>query len=96
MKVKEVEKPIITRMTERGQVTIPEQIRKKLGFEKGEYFAASGIEDVVILKRIETPAKELREYAKKLANKKGIKREDIESTVEEVREKKWGQEYAEK
>jgi len=43
--------PIITKMTERGQITIPEQIRKKLGFKKGDYFAASRVGDVVILKK---------------------------------------------
>ncbi len=96
MKVKEIEKPIITRMTQRGQITIPEQIRERLGFEKGEYFAASGIGDLVILKRIETPAKELREYAKKLAKMKGVTRKDIEKVVEEVRENKWRKECAEK
>ena len=42
--------PIITKMTERGQITIPEQIRKKLGFKKGDYFAASGVGDVVLKK----------------------------------------------
>jgi AbrB family looped-hinge helix DNA binding protein len=93
MKVKEIEKPIVTRMTERGQITIPEQIRKRLGFGKGEYFAASGIDDLVILKRLETPAKELRDYARTLAKKKGVKKKDLEKMVEEVREKKWRKEY---
>ncbi len=73
MKEKGIEKPIITRMTERGQITIPEQIRKRLGFEKGEYFAASSVNDLVILKRVETPSKELNVYARKLEGGKGIK-----------------------
>ena len=93
MKGKESEKPIVTRMSERGQITIPDQIRKKLGFEKGEYFAASGIKDLVILKRIETPARELREYARKLAQVKGVKKMDLEKMAEEVRERKWEEEH---
>ena len=87
--------PIITKMTERGQITIPEQIRRKLGFKKGDYFATSRVGDVVILKKIEMPTKELREYARRLAKKKGIKKENLLKVLDKIREDKWRKEYEE-
>ncbi len=47
--------PAITRMSLKGQVVIPESIRKPLNLKAGAEFVVVGEEDVVILKAIAMP-----------------------------------------
>ncbi len=49
-----------TKMSSKGQVVIPENVRSRLGFEPGERFVVVGDNDVVILKRIAPPS--MREF----------------------------------
>ena len=41
------------------------------------------------------PTKELREYARRLAKKKGIKKETPLKVLDKIREDKWRKEYEE-
>jgi AbrB family looped-hinge helix DNA binding protein len=45
-----------TRMSSKGQVVIPEQIRKSLALENGTQFIVLGEGDVVVLKTISPPS----------------------------------------
>ncbi len=45
-----------TKMTSKGQVVIPEDIRKRLGLRTGAQFVVVGQKDVVILKTITQPS----------------------------------------
>ena len=45
-----------TRMSSKGQVVIPEDIRKKLKLKAGSQFVVLGEDDVVILKAISPPS----------------------------------------
>lgn len=45
-----------TRMSSKGQVVIPEDVRTRLGLEAGVQFLVIGENDVVILKTISPPA----------------------------------------
>ena len=44
-----------TRMSSKGQIVIPENIRKKLNLKEGTQFVVVGENDVVMLKIIEAP-----------------------------------------
>ena len=44
-----------TKMSSKGQIVIPEIIRKRLGLKAGVQFVVVGSEDVVILKAIKSP-----------------------------------------
>ena len=78
-----------TRMSSRGQVVIPDQIRRKLGLEPGAQFIAVGEADVVILKRISKPSLDefdaLVAEARRQARTAGMKRSDIRAAVRKVR-----------
>lgn len=50
-----MESPATTRMSSRGQVVIPDEVRKRLGLEAGTRFVVLGEGDVVIQKRIAAP-----------------------------------------
>ena len=78
-----------TTLSSKGQVVIPEDIRNALGLEPGAQFVVMGDGDVVILKRIETPARtEFRALAAKVrgqARRAGLKTADVQRAVRKVR-----------
>ncbi len=47
--------PITTMMSSRGQVVIPEQVRKRLGLEPGTSFLVVAKGDTVVLQRLAEP-----------------------------------------
>ncbi len=51
-----MEKFATTKMTSKGQVVIPEGVRKQLGLKAGSRFVVIGQRDVVILKEITPPS----------------------------------------
>ena len=81
-----------TKLSSKGQVVIPEEIRRKLGLEAGAQFVVLGEGDVVILKMIQPPS--MKEFdqivnrARKAARKAGMKQSDIEQAVKDARAKK--------
>ena len=78
-----------TTLSSKGQVVIPEDVRSALGLEPGAQFVVMGDGDVVILKRIETPAKtEFRALAAKVrgqARRAGLKPADVQRAIRKVR-----------
>ena len=81
-----------TKMSSKGQVVIPEGIRKRLGLKAGAQFVVIGDKDVVILKAISPPSMEdfdaLISKARKQARKAGLKRTDIAAAISKARNKK--------
>lgn len=81
-----------TRMSSKGQIVIPEAVRKQLGLEPGDQFMVLGEDDVVILKTIDTPS--MRDFdglitkARQQARAAGMKRSDISKAVARVRTRK--------
>ena len=76
-------------MSSKGQVVIPEDIRKRLGLKAGSQFIVVAGEEAVILKTISPPSidefDELVQKARRQARKAGIKQSDIKEAVAEVR-----------
>ena len=78
-----------TKMSSKGQVVIPEGIRKRLGLKTGAQFVVVGEKDTVILKAISPPSMEefdqLIAEARKQAAKVGLKRSDIKTAIAKIR-----------
>ena len=78
-----------TKMSSKGQVVIPEDIRKQLRLKAGSQFVVVGRDDVVILKALAPPAREefdrLISTARKQARQAKMKRSDIRSAIAKVR-----------
>jgi len=78
-----------TKLSSRGQVVIPEEIRQRLGLEEGAQFVVLGDADTVVLKRIQPPS--LKEFdallarARKAAKKAGLQEKDIAAAIRRVR-----------
>ncbi len=81
-----------TKMSSKGQVVIPEQIRQQLALETGSQFVVVGDKDVVILKRIAAPARSefdgLIKQARSQAKSAGLKKSDIDSAIQQARGRK--------
>lgn len=81
-----------TRMSSKGQVVIPEQIRERLGLEPGTQFVVLGEGDAVILKVIQAPSMaefgDLVQRARKAAKQSGMKKRDIDQAVRTVRNRR--------
>lgn len=81
-----------TRMSSKGQVVIPESIRKQLNLEDGAQFLVVGDEDVVILKVVTLPDMsqfdELIKRARQQAKEAGLTEADVTSAVAKARGKK--------
>ena len=81
-----------TRLSSKGQVVIPEEIRERLGLEPGAQFVVVGEGDVVILKTISAPDMaqfdELRDEARRAARRAGLKAKDVAAAIERVRSSK--------
>ena len=80
-----------TKMSSKGQVVIPEEIRKRLGLKTGDQFVVVGEKDVVILKAISPPSMEdfdgIIADARRQARRFGMKRSDIAAAIAKVRGK---------
>jgi antitoxin PrlF len=50
----------VTRVSDKGQVVIPKEIRDKLGFTEGTRLIVVAAEDAVILQRVEVVAGKVR------------------------------------
>ena len=80
-----------TKMSSRGQVVIPEEIRKHLNLTVGTQFIVVAHDDALILKVI-TPPKlsDLKEVLDKIqvaSKAAGITTHDLEQTIKKVRKK---------
>ena len=86
----------MTKMTSKGQVVIPKDIREKKGIKEGEKFLVYGSEDSIILKRVKNMKRsaDLEKFQKtfrsmwKTAKEKGLTKEDIEDAIKWARRKK--------
>ena len=78
-----------TRMSSKGQVVIPEEVRSRLGLETGAQFVVVGDGDVVILKSIKQPSMKefdsLLKQARRKACTSGLKRPDVAAAVKIAR-----------
>jgi AbrB family looped-hinge helix DNA binding protein len=73
------EEPEVTTISEKGQVVIPQSIRKKLGIKPKTKFLVYGRGDTVIMKKLELPdLKKQWEDIFKLLDKKKLKFSDKE------------------
>jgi AbrB family looped-hinge helix DNA binding protein len=78
-----------TKLSSKGQVVIPEEIRNRLGLKTGAQFLVLGERDVVILKAIQAPSMEefdeVVSRARKAARRAGLKKSDVDKAIKDAR-----------
>lgn len=78
-----------TRLSSKGQVVIPEDIRLELGLKEGSQFVVVGRKDVVILKVINPPS--LHDFdaliadTRRKARQAGLRKRDVLRAIKKVR-----------
>jgi AbrB family looped-hinge helix DNA binding protein len=81
-----------TRISSKGQVVIPEEIRKRLNLREGTRFVVVGEKDVVVLKAIPEPVLDefetLVQQARLQAKQAGLSRSDIDAALAQARGRK--------
>ncbi len=81
-----------TRLSSKGQVVIPEEIRKRLRLDPGTKFVVIGDGDAIVLKAIKPPSMDqygdLINAARKAARKAGMNRRDVAVAVKKARKSK--------
>ncbi len=81
--------PSTTKMSSKGQVVIPETVRKRLGLEPGDQFVVVASKDAVILKTITAPTMdefdELLAEARKQARRAGLSRSNVADALAAAR-----------
>ena len=84
-------KPATTKLSSKGQVVIPEEIRNRLGLEAGAQFVVVGEGDVVVLKALEAPRMEefegLLAKARESAEAVGLSSSDVAEAIQDVRKR---------
>lgn len=82
-----------TKMSSRGQVVIPENVRTVVSASEGTLFAVVGSEDTIVLKKIGLPSKEalirdlekIAQEGRKRLESKGLKESDIPGMIRRIR-----------
>lgn len=81
----------VTKLSSKGQVVLPQRIRDRLRLQIGAKFVVIGEGDVVILKKLEIPAREqlkqLLKESRAYARRAGLKRSNLLKTIKQVRAK---------
>ena len=82
------EEPQVTTISEKGQIVIPQSIRRELGIKPKTKFLVYGKGDIVIMKKLDLPdmKKEWNEIFKAM-DKKNLKlsKSEIQNKIAEVR-----------
>ena len=79
----------VIKVTSKGQITIPIEIRKKLQLEKESYIVVDIIGDYIIMKKVGLKLKEISDTIRKSAKNKGITKKDIEKVILEAQSEVW-------
>jgi AbrB family looped-hinge helix DNA binding protein len=78
-----------TKMSSKGQIVIPEDVRNRLGLKTGSQFIVLGDRDVVILKSLTPPSmdefNDLISIARKQAQDVNLKKSDITLAIKNAR-----------
>lgn len=80
----------IVKMSPKGQLVVPKEIREQAGFKPSDRFIAMPVEDGVIFKKIDINVQEeyerLSQQVQERFERKGINEDDVEDAVEWARE----------
>lgn len=80
----------MTRLSEKGQIVIPNELRKQMGLREGTRFLVMGLEDTIILRRLEISQERIRlkrllDRSRKMAEKVGFTEKEIDRLIHSFR-----------
>ncbi|MEM2088461.1 MAG: AbrB/MazE/SpoVT family DNA-binding domain-containing protein [Thermoproteota archaeon] len=84
-------------VTRKGQVTIPEEVRRKIGIRLGTKLLVDSIgKEYVLMKKVEMTRSidELQRIGRRIAKQRGLTPGEIRREVEKIRAEIWKKKYA--
>jgi len=80
----------MTRLSEKGQIVIPNELRKRMGLKEGARFLVVGLDDTIVLRKLELThermrLKQLLEKSRAKAEKVGFTEKDIDRLIHSYR-----------
>jgi len=80
----------LTRLSQKGQVVIPTEVRRKMGLKEGTKFLVIGLEDIIVLRKLQLSSEKLRlkkllAEARVSARTHGLSEKEIERLIHAVR-----------
>jgi AbrB family looped-hinge helix DNA binding protein len=84
-------------VTRKGQVTIPEEVRRKVGIRLGTKLLVESIgKEYVLMKKVEMARSidELQRIGRRLAKQQGLTPSEIRREIEKIRAEIWKKKYA--
>jgi AbrB family looped-hinge helix DNA binding protein len=78
--------PVVVQVRERGQLTIPAEIRRQMGIEEGDVFSLVQLGDTLVATRKELVAPEIARAIEALMGEEGVTPGDLLEGLQEQRE----------
>lgn len=80
----------LTRLSERGQIVIPTELRRSMNLKEGERFIVIGIGDTILLRKLELSQERLRlkkliKESRDKAKKRGFSEREVERLLQQTR-----------
>ncbi|TFG12929.1 MAG: AbrB/MazE/SpoVT family DNA-binding domain-containing protein [Promethearchaeota archaeon] len=76
----------ISKITKKGQITIPNEIRKRLNIKHEDYLAITLEKDYILIKKVELPSwKSLFKEGERISKEKNITLNDVLEACKEAR-----------
>lgn len=82
----------VIKATSKGQITLPNKIRERLGIDQDTYIAVDVIGEYVLMKKVEVKLDEISNLFQQEAKRRKISRKDIEKAILESRKEVWSDE----
>ena len=84
-RTREVRGPVVVQVRERGQFTIPAEIRRRMGIEEGDVFSLLQLGDTLIATRKKLVTPEIARAIEAVMEEEGITLGDLLNGLEEQR-----------
>jgi len=84
-------------VTRKGQVTIPDDVRRELGIKLGTKLLVDKVgKEYVLMKKIEMTGSmdELQRIGQKIAKNRGLTPGEVQKKIEKIRAELWKERYA--
>ncbi|MCU0799855.1 MAG: AbrB/MazE/SpoVT family DNA-binding domain-containing protein [Candidatus Thermoplasmatota archaeon] len=79
----------VVKVTSKGQITLPIDLRRSLDIEKDGYLVVDTVGDYIIMKKAEIRLKDINKLFSDTAKRKKVTREDIEKAILKARKETW-------
>jgi len=80
----------LTRLSEKGQIVIPNEMRRRMGLKEGMRFLVIGLDKTIVLRELELSEERIRlkhllEKSRKKAEKVGFTEKEIDRLIHSIR-----------